>query len=173
MNNVYILIIHSGSGRARRATTLLEITGSPPQHKLSIRFQSGLGTESQNYVCAKRSSGRSVVRHRRMNHAILTIDQCLSDDCDADKPEERNTEEKSSGGARRGARGGGGWRRSTEEEQEEQEVTFNRTKEKMHEFSEAALSCRKEKTEKTAEEEQDGGAEEEHRGGTRGAGSHL
>lgn len=37
MNNVYVLIIHIGQP-STQTTAPLEITGSPPQYKLSIKF---------------------------------------------------------------------------------------------------------------------------------------
>lgn len=44
MNNVYILIIH-GSQPSTHTSAPLKITGSPRQHKLSIRFQSSFSEQ--------------------------------------------------------------------------------------------------------------------------------
>lgn len=44
MNNVYVLIIHGGQP-STYTTAPQEITGSPRQHKLSIRIQSAFAAQ--------------------------------------------------------------------------------------------------------------------------------
>lgn len=68
MNNVYVLIIHGGQP-STQTTAPLEITGSPRQHKLSIRFQSASSAQQakakKNYLRKIQMQGKSGASEQR------------------------------------------------------------------------------------------------------------